>query len=235
MPWLRHAAGANQRWRRESAREPLGCGRILRLGCLKRSPRGSDTHGMFLSASALAPLPGARLERLRLSLNTPVVALRCLPVGPAAAGIAVHRTPGGARLTVAVRAVRSGQVIFFHPDEGWADSEDLAFEAALSFGESMGFLFDEDPFERGEAARGVARLWADFLEDAAPEEGNAPPEDPGKTGAASEPEAEAPPDPAALLSKFRFLSSIPAERLLASRTPGESCSSDTVLHLLSRF
>lgn len=126
---------------------------------------------MFIAAATLSPLPGAKLERLRLSLNSPVVALENLAVGPAAAGIAVHSGQEALRLTLAVRSARSGQAIFFHPD-GWGESElsDVAFDAALSFAEGMGFLFDDDLVEKGLDAAQAARAWADFLEDSLPEE-----------------------------------------------------------------
>ncbi|MDJ0849185.1 MAG: hypothetical protein QNK04_12480 [Myxococcota bacterium] len=273
---------------------------------------------MFHSAQTLAPLEAAKLERLRLSLNSPVVAVESLPVGPAAAGIAVHRAPGGARITIAVRSVRSGQLLFFHPDDTWSEreSEGLALEAALSFAESMGFLFDEDPVERGADPAEAATLWDDFLErgevtglgdllergEAVPAEAPADAAEPALEQGPDEPEPalevlpgepepalewvadaaepalewvpdepepaleaakgalDAPTDaPAAaltpeacvedaavvpcdppvpselVLSKFRFLSSIPTERLLSPPAMEESVHNDSVLRLLSRF
>jgi hypothetical protein len=198
----------------------------------------SDEGGMFRSAASLVPLPGARLERLHLSLNAPVVAVETLPVGPASAAIALHRGPDGTRITLAVRAARGGHVVFFHPDAAWSEreGEDLGVEAALSFAERMGFLFDEDPLERGAEAAEVARLWADFLEEAAPDEGDARAEPagdrPGRRGHEAGAE-EAP--PVLLLSKFRFLSCIPAERLLSPPLLEEPVRDDSVLRLLSRF
>jgi hypothetical protein len=57
---------------------------------------------MFSTCLAEPHAAGTRLRALRLSLNTPVVAIEALPVGPAAAGIALHRGPEGALLTVAL-------------------------------------------------------------------------------------------------------------------------------------
>ncbi len=196
---------------------------------------------MFQPAQSLAPLAGAKLERLRLSLNSPVVAVESLPVGPAAAGIAVHRLPGGALITIAVRAVRGGQLLYFHPDETWreGESEELVLEAALSFAESMGFLFDDDPIERGADPAQAAGLWASFLEPGRAREADtaiapAPSEVEAEGDAAVAPcEASVAPDP--LLSKFRFLSSIPAERLLSPPPLEEPMHNDSVLRLLSRF
>ncbi len=295
---------------------------------------------MFHSAQTLAPLEGAKLERLRLSLNSPVLAVESLPVGPAAAGIAVHRASSGARITIAIRSVRGGQVLFFHPDEAWkeGESEHLALEAALSFAESMGFLFDEDPLEKGATTAAAESLWSGFLREVPPEAAHgggvadAPPPDatdvteapdpstvaeaheafaavpavteavvpcPADEGASATPAddpaapldaavplvaddpavprlpdaavplvagdlddavvpllddaavvpgppdvaADEPPmrDPSTLLSKFRFLSSIPADRLLGPppvEEPvrhGSVVHDDSVLRLLSRF
>jgi hypothetical protein len=194
---------------------------------LKGGNQGSDTGHMFVAVPSLSPLQGAKLERLRLSLNTPVVAIERLPVGPAAAGIALHRGAESTRLTVAVRSTRSGQVVFFQPD-GWGDREpaDLALDAALSFAEGMGFLFDEDLLERGLDPTQAARAWADLLEESAPDE---------EAWAA---EAPPPPEAPLLLSKFRFLSAISAERLLsppAPPPPERPAASHFVLRLLSRF
>ena len=133
---------------------------------LKAAAEDSDTGGMFKAVSLLPGLPGAVLEQLRLSLNTPVVALESLPVGPAAAAIALHRGPRAARLSLAVRATRGGQLLFFHP-EGWAESElsEVVLDAALSFAEGMGFLFDQDLVSNGGSAGRAQALqtWLDLM------------------------------------------------------------------------
>ena len=83
---------------------------------------------------------------MRLSLNAPVVAIDDLPVGAARAAIVLHEeAEKGLRLTVVLRLVRTGQVLFFAPDRELAGASDSApdLDAALSFAEAMGFLFDD--------------------------------------------------------------------------------------------
>jgi hypothetical protein len=88
-----------------------------------------------------------RLLALRLSLNTPVVATPDLPAGPARAAIAVHSESGRTCFTVAVRALRNGVSVLYElegEDPNDASGVAVALDAALSFGESMGFLFDDE-------------------------------------------------------------------------------------------
>lgn len=186
---------------------------------------------MFPALSS-SPRVDGELRALRLSLNTPVVTIEDLPVGPAAAGIALHAGPEGLRLTLAVRSVRTGQVVLFHPDEEWTElhGSALAVEAALSFAECMGFLFDDDPIEAGGDVREAARRWAELVETTGAEE-------------PAEPPAEeiwlddvAPVAPASLLSKFRFLTGMSAERRMAAPPRAEGApGGDLWLRLLSRF
>jgi hypothetical protein len=173
---------------------------------------------------SLPPLPGAVLARLRLSLNTPVVSVAGLPVGPASAAIALERAAGTLRLTLALRSTRNGQVVYFQPGSRPAPGapEALALEAVLAFAEGMGFLFDDDAVASGEGEALAARRWARF----APEQASAAP-----GGARSEAQREAQ-QGQLLLSKFRFLAAIPAERLLA---PPPADGPDGMLRLLSHF
>jgi hypothetical protein len=111
-----------------------------------------------------------RLRVLHLSLNTPVVAIDELPVGPARAGIALCEDPEGAfRLAIAVRSLRTGQMISYAPDEELEGEQDavVAVDAALSFAEGMGFLFDEDEIAaRGDDGRGeAAARWRTLVDD----------------------------------------------------------------------
>lgn len=88
-----------------------------------------------------------RLLALRLSLNTPVVATPDLPAGPARGAIAVHSEAGRTCFTVAVRSLRNGASVLYElegEDFAGASGIAVALDAALSFGESMGFLFDDE-------------------------------------------------------------------------------------------
>jgi hypothetical protein len=136
-----------------------------------------------------APVRRRELRCLRVSLNTPVVAIDDLPVGPAAAAVAVHAAPGGPQLTLALRSVRTGQVVLYAPDEEWQPGAELALDAALSFAEGLGFLFDEDAVAAGGDARDAARRWDEFVSN-------------GLAGAEEILLDE--PAPTPLLSKFRF-------------------------------
>jgi hypothetical protein len=178
------------------------------------------------------PRVRAELRALRLSLNTPVLTIEDLPVGPAAAGIALHAGPDGLCLTLAVRSVRTGQLVFFHPHEDWSEihGSELMVDAALSFAECMGFLFDDDPIEAGGDVREAARRWAELVETAGAEE---PAQLPGEEIWLDE---VAPAVPATLLSKFRFLAAVPAEsRGAASLRAEDAPGGDLWLRLLSRF
>ncbi len=118
---------------------------------------------MFAASSNAAVGVKGRLRALRLSLNSPVVVIEELPVGPASAGIALHEGPRGSSLCLAVRSVRTGQLALFTPDENPEAGEVpcLGVDAALSFAESMGFLFDEDLMASGDPQEG-ARRWAEL-------------------------------------------------------------------------
>jgi hypothetical protein len=179
-----------------------------------------------------SPRARAQLRALRLSLNTPVVTIEDLPAGPAAAGIALHAGPDGLRLTLAVRSVRSGQVVFFHPDEDWSEVHglELALDAALSFAECMGFLFDDDLIETGGDVREASLRWAELVETPGADE---PAEASGEEIWLDE---VAPAAPALLLSKFRFVVAPPAEPGTAAPARAQGApSEDLWVRLLSRF
>ncbi len=109
-------------------------------------------------------LVAERLLSLRLSMNTPVVATDELPAGPAQAAIAIHAEAGRTCFTVAVRSLRQGVSVLYElegEDVTQRDGLTVALDASLSFGESMGFLFDDDMIVDREPAtlrRAVARL-----------------------------------------------------------------------------
>ena len=92
-----------------------------------------------------APLesPTGDLRALYVSLNSPVVNIDSLPVGPASAIVAVHTNLLGA--TLALCSGRSSTLAFYTssppaPGEGAG----AATDAVLSFAEGLGFLFDDD-------------------------------------------------------------------------------------------
>jgi hypothetical protein len=117
------------------------------------------------SESELGPI-----RSLHLSLNAPVIAIDELPVGPARAGVALRALPGGGlHLQIAIRSLRTGEVVAVASDldpEGLPE-EVAAVEAALSYAEGMGFLFDEDEVPNGgaDAAAKAAALWCDLVEE----------------------------------------------------------------------
>jgi hypothetical protein len=148
---------------------------------------------MFVPLASPEEVWAPELRALRLSLNSPVVKLASLPVGPASAAIALEGGACGLRVTVALRSERSGELRLFGPEgtgHAGAGPEPL-LEAALSFAEQMGFLFDDDEVEtRGESGpREAARIWRRFagLADPGPEP----------------PAGEGLPLPAVSLTKFR--------------------------------
>jgi hypothetical protein len=119
---------------------------------------------MFFSPASAPDPASTELRELRLSLNTPVLAVDDLPVGLARAAITLVQGPaGGPRLEVAIHSLRTDQVLFYAYDAAGAAARD--FDAALSFAGAMGFLFDEDEMSgSGEAA---LQLWTDWVGKAA--------------------------------------------------------------------
>jgi hypothetical protein len=137
---------------------------------LKGNAIRSDTELMKFSAHSAPARSATELRSVRRSLNTPVLSIAQLPVGPASAAIAAHVDSGdGLPLyTLAVRCDRSREVVFFTVrEEDLARSESsLAAEAALSLAEGMGFLFEEDSHPvSGEVA---AVTWEEFVDTADP-------------------------------------------------------------------
>jgi len=144
-------------WRRPCGRKSLK----LRAAAAERAP-------VFFPRSAPLRLAAHRIRGLRLSLNTPVVATEELPIGPARAAILVHDDPdAGPQVTIGLRSLRAERTVFyaFEGDLREASSFAVALDGALSFAESMGFLFDEDELGAGGAvatARCLA-LWQELL------------------------------------------------------------------------
>jgi len=135
---------------------------------------------MFFQRTDALPCAEGDLVSLRMSLNAPVVATDVAAPAPARAAIAVQR---GALprlcVSVAVRTLHgTGAALVFRPDISSEESESLPtlIEAALSFGESMGFLFDDDELEgadrekrREATARWNALVAGESVGDSKPE------------------------------------------------------------------
>jgi hypothetical protein len=132
----------------------------------------ADTSRVFFPRSAPLTLTRDEIRGLRLSLNTPVVATEELPIGPARAAILVHEGgDAGPQVTIGIRSLRAQRVALyaFEGDLREASAFAVAVDAALSFAESMGFLFDEDELGAGGATARVRclGLWRELLgEDA---------------------------------------------------------------------
>jgi len=155
-----------------------------------------------------------RLLALRISLNTPVVATPDLPAGPARAAIAVHGEAGRTCFTVAVRSLRNGvSVLYELEDEDPNDASGIAvaLDAALSFGESMGFLFDDELVTaRSEAVlRAALAKLREIVAPPAPEAGDRSPS----------PGAETPPEEILLEEALEPAPPAPVKRPAGARRP----------------
>ena len=161
---------------------------------------------------------GRPLRALYVALNRPVVTVEPLPAGPVSAAVALH----DAGASLCVRCVRTGQVQLFTTTEELASERRVALDAALSFAESMGFLFDDDEVSiRGDlGSEEAARLWRELCGEAAEPEPEVQ-----ILLEASEVSPQLP--PALVLSKFRRAGSF--EPLPGERAP------DARLRLVSRF
>ncbi len=177
---------------------------------------------MILPAGAPLEPYGRPLRALYVSLNHPVVTVESLPPGPAAALVALHAE--GA--SVCLRSIRSGQTGFFTTTEDLAGDRRVALDAALSFAESMGFLFDEDEVAvRGDAGpREAAALWGAHCGEGDELPGPAP----GQEILLEEPlEQREEVPPALVLSKFRRAGAFEPEL--------DAPPADVRLRLVSRF
>ena len=209
---------------------------------------------MFTPRQQPLLLVAERLLSLRLSINTPIVSTTELPAGPARAAIAVHSEGGRTLFTVAIRSLRHGASVLYElegEDLDGASGIAVALDAALSFGESMGFLFDDEVIEDRSAAslRNAVGLLREIVAPPAPDvEETAPAFDAGAADEDGEilleealelepvePLAGAAPAPARpvapALTKFRATppegapGSIPAEAPGASPAPGAGADS----------
>lgn len=123
---------------------------------------------MFRRLSEPLPLSEASLLALRPALNTPVLNVGFLPVGPARAALVVFAEEYGAiGIAFGIRSVEGRQVAVLRNQETIEETAALseALEPALAEAERMGFLFDEDMLAESTAvARGAAAtLWAELM------------------------------------------------------------------------
>ena len=100
---------------------------------------------MFQERLRPVAIGGETVVAARLSLNAPIVSTPELTAGPARAAIVAIREDGGEQVVVIVRSLAPGRVVQYEMrgDELRATTQ-LAMDAALSFAESMGFLFDDE-------------------------------------------------------------------------------------------
>lgn len=107
---------------------------------------------MFMPCSEESALAESAIVAFCAALNAPVVNIDALEVGPARAGIMIAAAEAGElNLWVRVSLISSGEGITFKFQGNPAEFRDpsAAIDAALSFSEGMGFLFEEDLLARG--------------------------------------------------------------------------------------
>ncbi len=128
---------------------------------------------MFFPRLEALTLNEAQFRGLRVSMNKPVVVTEEISGGPARAAIAAYVTDAGPHklgVAIVVRSLQSQQVVYYEcVDEIASDSElGMTFDAAMSFGETMGFVFGDDVLaERGLESRKVAlQLWREVTGEA---------------------------------------------------------------------
>jgi hypothetical protein len=146
------------------------CGGACGAETLKLRAGGSDESIVFFPRTTPLAIAPAQVRGLRLSLNTPVVATEDLPIGPARAAILIHAEGSrGETVTIGIRSLRASRVVLFSidPDVSGEASFDVTLDAALSFAESMGFLFDEDEVGDGgaQAKTRCLGMWRDLIGD----------------------------------------------------------------------
>lgn len=122
---------------------------------------------MFHLCSEPLLLSEAGIHGLCISLNTPVLNIDELPVGPARAALVLFDSGcGSLGLAVGVRSIETRQVAVFSyratPDMQPGSAR--AIEDATRFAERMGFLFDDDVIASSDDDRRVRALclWNDL-------------------------------------------------------------------------
>lgn len=159
---------------------------------------------MFSLCPELPALSEESLHGLCLSLNSPVVHSDDLPLGPTRAAIALHQGADELRLTVALRSLDAATVALFEFDGALLASDGIRHNIgiALSFGESLGFLFDEDLLPFSESGAEALNQWFELVGESPPEASSAA-ESELLLDEELERTAEPPAAPRPLLSRFR--------------------------------
>lgn len=124
---------------------------------------------MFMPCSDQAAVPESAILACCPALNSPVVNVEALDVGSARAAILLSADEyGELTLRVRVQMVSSRAGVTYRYQGNAADfgNANAALEAALSFSEGMGFLFDEDVMRDGTASsrRRAFKLWNSMLD-----------------------------------------------------------------------
>ena len=100
-----------------------------------------------------------RVVAVRYSMNEPIVSTAELPAGPARAAILVYLEEQTRRVVVVLRSLTRDRIVQYEMrDEEYADATGMAFDAALTFAESMGFLFDDEQLANKSAEERAAGL-----------------------------------------------------------------------------
>ncbi|MBW2272324.1 MAG: hypothetical protein JRG96_03565 [Deltaproteobacteria bacterium] len=125
---------------------------------------------MFLPNSAVPVVSEASIQALCPSLNTPVLNIEQLPVGPARAAILLFGgEDGDVCLAVGLRSLETSEVVVFSYQGDACDfsTVDTAVGAALSFAEGMGFLFEDDLVAQAgpQGQAQAARVWESLARD----------------------------------------------------------------------
>jgi len=150
----------------------------------------------MLFTARTAPDPTTtQLVSLCCSLNSPIISIPELPVGPASAAIAIHDDlAAGTHITVAVKCRRTDDVALFRAQGENGATADAFARTVLLWAEGMGFLFDDDlcfdaPNQKGVRNETATEIWRELVVGSHPD--------------ADDPMPVTPPDPSTVLSKFR--------------------------------
>ena len=193
---------------------------------------------MFNVRSEPLLLSEAGLYGLCVSLNTPVLNIKELAVGPARAAVVLFDGGYGSMgLAVGVRSIETRQVVVFSY-KGSLDIDTTparAMEDATSFSERMGFLFDDDIISSDPNGRSRAmKLWAD-LTDTGDLSGVDPAEEFEQLASPPPPPATPPPplSPAVRLEPEPEELVLSDEAVLEVEAPGDAASDELWLDELT--